>query len=610
MKWSFDTTNTTDGANNPLIKHFTGDSFYHLAREVLQNSNDARKDKSKPVKVEFSEFEIDVDRIPGIDQYKEAIESAEKFWPKHKKDEIDFIKTIKTTLKKKKIPFLKCSDSNTTGLTGTDKEISSPWCGLVRSKGNSTKGDGGGGSFGIGKGAPFTVSDLKMIFYYTCTGQGKFRFQGKTELVSHEVDSKTKSGTGFYGKEDSSSIEIFDEIPDVFRRNNIKEGLDIFIAGFRKDKDWADRLIVSVLKNFWYAIHEKELIVKVGTTVINKKNIPNLLSQYFSDNNKYDSVEPIGNPLAYYNTILHGEEIKFNTKHLGELKFYFKKAETLINRVAIMRKPHMVIMAKPFRFPGNFSGVLICDNDKGNEVLRQMEPPTHNRLEGENYGYGGKSILDELYDNLRKILKDKQNIKSSGRLEIPDLHKYLPSEIDDISNNSNSGDGTGKETNIETARSIQKKETFNSEIEIDPYQEAVVNKKTEGGSGGNKKGNSKKRKGKGKSGLGDKGKGPKVFSQEQIQIIPIVQGKSNNEYEYSLLLKSTEKIKFKLKIEAQGETVIDEVNISQAIQGGKNCQIDSNTIKDIEMNENDETVINLKLEYPFKTAFKFTCYEN
>ena len=244
MKWSFDTTNTTDGANNPLIKHFTGDSFYHLAREVLQNSNDARKDINKPVQVDFTEFEIDVNDIPGIDQYKFAIESAEEFWPDHKKDEKEFLKKIRKSLKNKKIPFLKCSDSNTTGLTGTDKEISSPWCGLVRSKGNSTKGDGGGGSFGIGKGAPFTVSDLKMIFYYTCTGQGKFRFQGKTELVSHHINEKIKSGTGFYGKEDSSSIESFDEIPKVFIRNNINEGLDIFIAGFRKDKDWSDRLIV------------------------------------------------------------------------------------------------------------------------------------------------------------------------------------------------------------------------------------------------------------------------------------------------------------------------------------------------------------------------------
>ena len=610
MKWSFDTTKTIAGANNPLIKHFMGDSFYHLAREILQNSNDAKKDSKNPVEVHFTEMELDKNDIPGIAEFEGKIEKASIFW-KDEKDETDFIGVVKKALKKKKIPFLKISDFNTTGLPGNDNDVSSPWCGLIRSKGNSTKGDGGGGSFGIGKGAPFTVSDLKMIFYYTCTGQGKFRFQGKTEIVSHEEKKNIKTGTGFYGKEDSSSIDDFNSIPAVFRRENVKLGLDIFIAGFRKDKDWKDRLIISVLKNFWYAIYLKELVVKVSNTTINKNSLASLLSKYFSGNDKQNAEEPKGNPLAYYNTVINGEQINFSTKDLGELNFYFQKSDTLINRIAIMRKPHMVIMAKSFRFPGKFSGVLICDDEKGNQILRQMEPPTHNRLEGENYGRGGKKILNELYDKLREILKEKQNIKSSGRLEIPELYKYLPSSLEDDSiSNSTSGEGTGQETNLETARSIQKEENIHSEIEIDPYQEAVIISKKDRGEKGSKRGNSKKKKGKGNSGTGPEGKGNKVFDAEQILIIPIVINSTAQEYEYDLIIKNDEQRTFQVAIEAQGETITDKVNIKQASINNNLCSINGNVIQNIEMNKDEEIVLSLKLNYPFKTAFKFTCYEN
>lgn len=57
------------------------------------------------------------------------------------------------------IDVLRISDFNTTGLTGSDKDYNSAWQNLVKSSGVSNKGGTSGGSFGIGKSAPFACSD-------------------------------------------------------------------------------------------------------------------------------------------------------------------------------------------------------------------------------------------------------------------------------------------------------------------------------------------------------------------------------------------------------------------------------------------------------------------
>ena len=63
--------------------------------------------------------------------------------------------------------MLTVSDFNTTGLTGPREEVS-PFHSLVKSSGVSNKEDDtSGGSFGIGKSAAYSASDLQTVFYAT-----------------------------------------------------------------------------------------------------------------------------------------------------------------------------------------------------------------------------------------------------------------------------------------------------------------------------------------------------------------------------------------------------------------------------------------------------------
>ncbi|RMZ51986.1 hypothetical protein EB822_00650 [Flavobacteriaceae bacterium PRS1] len=70
LQWKFAPTGggSIDGVNNPMISHFTGNYNYHLAREIIQNSLDAKLDDSKPVVVKFNIETFSKSDFPGHDQ--------------------------------------------------------------------------------------------------------------------------------------------------------------------------------------------------------------------------------------------------------------------------------------------------------------------------------------------------------------------------------------------------------------------------------------------------------------------------------------------------------------------------------------------------------------
>lgn len=96
---------------------------------------------------------------------------------------------------------MRISDFNTTGLLGSAEEYNSPWTNLTKSSGASDKVGSQGGSFGIGKFAPFACSDLRTVFYSTKDKDGEKASQGVARLTSFKKsDEDTAQGIGFYGE--------------------------------------------------------------------------------------------------------------------------------------------------------------------------------------------------------------------------------------------------------------------------------------------------------------------------------------------------------------------------------------------------------------------------
>ncbi|HCL06023.1 MAG TPA: hypothetical protein DHW64_08700, partial [Chitinophagaceae bacterium] len=467
-----------DGLNNSMIEHFAGNYNYFLAREIIQNSLDAKTKgitQNLPVRVTFKLESLSKEEFPGHQELLQIIKSGKNLWSHHV-ETVAFLEGAIKCLTQEKIPCLRISDFNTTGLSGNDNDMQGGWFNLVRSTGASSKSGGEGGSFGIGKGAPFAASDLRTVLYATQNEKSVSVFQGKAELVSfRDENGDTRRGVCSYGFE-QNSVRVLEAIPKGFWRKD--QGTDIVICGYKATGDWVDDLLKSVLRNFWYAIHCKDLVVEVEDHKIEYDNLSEYLVKHFVNEPFKDYVEPAGNPLQYYLAVTQGEELGKGQKLkiLDECRFHFKMIESHMNYVAMLRRSHMVIYSRRFNFPGNFAGVFICDNEKGNLALRKMEPPAHDKWDPKRNKENGDLIMNEVTSFIRSCLDSIKSKQSFGILEIPDLQKYLPyDDGEDAGNGSGTSIYTGKEGKEETSQLIQKKEVLNRSVIINPYKVSVLN---------------------------------------------------------------------------------------------------------------------------------------
>lgn len=166
-KWNFPSNNHSQiiGIADSGVEMFKGTPIKSLAREICQNSLDARLDNAHPARLEFETFTINPKTIPDSSNLEDAFERSLNFW--QIQDSTQARKFFKRALKDMNANTIKClriSDFNTSGLTGSRDEYNSPWCNLTKSSGTSNKSGSNGGSFGIGKFAPFACSSLRTVF--------------------------------------------------------------------------------------------------------------------------------------------------------------------------------------------------------------------------------------------------------------------------------------------------------------------------------------------------------------------------------------------------------------------------------------------------------------
>jgi len=615
LKWHFVSTGggDEDGLNNSKVEYFSGDFNYYLARETIQNSIDARKDKSQPVEVIFKLENFKTKDFPGINQMCDILTRGAEYWaesPETKK----FLNSAKNILSQNEIPFLRISDYNTLGLNGSDDDKKGGWYSLVRSTGNSSKASGEGGSFGIGKGAPFAASNLRIVFYATKNDAAVSIFQGKAELVSFkDEDSDIKRGVGSYGFSQNSVRDIA-HIPECFWRK--KQGTDIIVAGYKVTNDWIEDLIKSILRNFWYAIFNQDLIVEVEGKKISKKNLQEYLVDYFSKEPFKDYIQPTGNPLQYYLAVKEGKELGGNRKlqNLGFCKFYFRLTELPMNYVSMIRASHMVIYSRLFMFPGNYAGVFICDDENGNRLLRKMEPPEHDKWEPRRNSDKGEKIISEITTFIRECLNKLKDNQTYESLEIPELQKYLPydDEGEDEGNGKdpNNGSYTGKEGEIETSSLIQKSERFNEKTVINPTKVSVINIKTNfGGKEEGEGGKNNKNKGGNKKAGGGEGNKP-TRKKKEIHVRSYLIEENSNELTYKAILISSIGTKCNLKIMAVGEEGSEPIHLKKVFDDNNTRFLFSgNKIQHVKFEIGIKQEVKFTIESPIKVALNIEAYD-
>jgi len=439
FKWHFPTTDhgEKDAINDPLRSTFDGRHEYYIAREAIQNSLDAKRPDQNIVHVSFDRFNIAKREVPGLAELVAVIQAAKEFSKNEDTSEQEYGTALRI-LSEDSINILKISDYNTTGLTGDDDSQSGRWYKLLETTGaNSMSGDGGG-SFGIGKGAPFAASYLRTVYYSTVNDKNEFKFAGKARISSFRNEEQDiRHGIGMYGEEAAvggvKSISDTESLPEKFQRNI--QGTDVYVLGYRtNEEDWTKLLLNSILNNFWAAIHFGELSVDLKDNgevihIINSETLGQLMAEFAAG--PEDSYE-------FYKTVLEPTAFEEGElPNLKEVELYIRLGENLPREVQLMRKTKMSItkidnyrvLTEPY------VAVFICKSAFGNKYLRLLEPPTHDKWIEE---LGDQKLGDKMGT---KIVKEyREWIKSSLRKlaeqfvtepeDIPDLSKWLP-EVDD-----------------------------------------------------------------------------------------------------------------------------------------------------------------------------------
>ena len=609
MKWSFPSNNGGDvnGISNAGIETFQGTRLKSLAREICQNSLDAIVDSKKPVIVEFSSFSLKVDEVPDINSLVDAFKRSKSFWLcQNSKKATDFFDEAIKLLETGTIPFLRVSDYNTSGLVGSHEEYNSPWCNLTKGTGISDKAGSAGGSFGIGKFAPYACSIFRTVFYSTCDIDGVCASQGISRITSFRLDDgQITTGVGYYGQNGNKPIYNQMHLDGSFTRNVDQTGTDIYISGFKSESDWKNDIIASIIDGFLFAIFTGKLVVKVDDIIISSKTLPSIVSEYkeyFTENadKYYEIITTVDKPIEH------------NFNNMGVVKLWLDIKPEMHRKIAMVRQTGMKIMDRggiSANIP--FAGLLYIEGDGINNFLRTLENPQHTKWEPERYmnRHYAQNIIRQLIDFIKEELdKLKQN---DDTYEIdPSVGEYLPDEAEDDSNQNETTEenitdvikGIEKRVVSTTSRTnrstndLERKDMIDDEtgdeIQEEPSSGSGYNNGQNGGSDGGRGDDS----GKG-IGTNPEERKKKLVGIEPLKARTVCLNKSNGEYSIIFVPTSSATdgcIKLYLSAESQDY----DANIIKVMGiGQKEIVAEKNVIKNIVFTEN--TPVRLKVTIDF-----------
>jgi hypothetical protein len=350
---------------------------------------------------------------------------------------------------------------------------SSPLSALTRGAGISASDGSRGGSFGIGSAVGAMASDLCTVFYASLTREeSQVVFAGHSRLASHkDSEGNLRVGDGFFT--DLSVKKEFKYLrnPGPFGpfEPRTQLGTDIFIVGYRKASDdpQLHNIRDAFIDNFMMAIHE-------GRLVVSGKGRD---EEWHLDGRTLGTCASAGpESLAFYRAILDPDPTVTTSGRFGELCLYINVDPSLPKTLytITMRRPLMRIGTfRHTSIPAKYAAILVCADQKGNTLLRELEPPQHDSWDG-GRAVGGQAAVKELKDFVRQALRERVRDTVGEIVEIKGLARYLPSDARTVGEEGNSGrPGTGDGSANESA-TVQGDPTSNSQPKPEPRRKIPV----------------------------------------------------------------------------------------------------------------------------------------
>lgn len=433
---------TPRGVNDPAINSFLDNVIDSLTREVIQNSLDAKiKENNNPVEVTFDEGVIKTEEIPGIEDIRDALPKAIHFWEKKGNvGTLNHLRGFEKLLNSETVRILKVSDYNAYGLN--DKSYDA----LIIGNGYTEKIDeNAAGSKGIGKAAPFAISDLRLVFYNTVPTKSIPKHAGVMNFVSFNFDENDESiitqERALYQTEDKDHVT--GQISFNFDERKLDEyGTDLFIIGLREiDDDWEKRILLSAVNNFLVSILEKKLIIRVNKTILNHENLGEVIALLGEFKKSYDEKKVFKDTINYFDALTNQEKLEFELdERFDKYDFIKSKADGKLvllkreeaNRMILQTRISGMKIYDRDRISGNimFTGVFRATGKELDKFLKSLENTNHtgwspdqsskeNRKQAEEF-------LKDLYHWFKETVKNSYEQSVENVIDAIGIKDFLP----------------------------------------------------------------------------------------------------------------------------------------------------------------------------------------
>ena len=412
--------------------------------------------------------------------------------------------------------------------------------------------------------------------------------------MSHESDEGETQGTGFFGLREGCRELSDGEVPQHFRvlekdKRTPIQGTSLSIAGFRETRDWRRRIAVSVIESFFYAVDRGKLTVIIDPdSELTKSNLleidKNSLGSWFDFLEKGDAGAGDGGvefdrslkqARAFWQTSVGEPQAEKQDQDLGHCRLWIRVAEGLPSKVGFVRQTGMLVTTQQpglIRFSGfqDFAALCVFDDPKGNELLRRMENPQHDKFEPDRLPRDeqgrGRRALKRVTDWIRaEIRKYAAPPAVEGSIDLSELAAYLPNfQPDESIEDTAHGDdrkgeqGFGDRVQVTLKPIRRSMPSLSQEDESDEDGDSDGDDAGfEGGAGtdsnGGGNGNGGGGEGGGSGGTGSKGGGhrsAKRLAVSNVRLLP-VQGHKNR---YHLRFRAGANGVANLKLEEAGDS--------------------------------------------------------
>ncbi|MCY3538914.1 MAG: hypothetical protein OXH10_03570 [bacterium] len=447
----FRNTDKPVGFTNPALAQLDG-SPEPVIRELLQNSLDAAHNAERPGVVKFVLQNLPIDSLPGESSYRQAFAMARsdraKRSTKPTHDEQTVCSRIKKRLDSSTLPVLFCVDNG----TGIDPERMSS----LLTPGNSDKGGGGAGSFGVGHLTAFAASDLRYVLYgsryRTSDGRLHTVSSGHAILATHpaEEEKALRSSDGFWVRTGQTQLPFLgdpSEYPETappLLRDQLDSlddtGTVVCVVGFNDFRhgsrhDTAESIARVAAQNFTDAVYRGTLKVFVKSPpaddiVVDSQSLSKLLRPW-RDRNRYRAPRGghIGGADAFraYKTLMEGRIVPLPDLQGTEVRLrHLPDDESLPTKVHLYRKG-MWITSRPrglersdFVDCRRFDAVVCLEADRFEELVRNAEGPEHLGLQPKRLSKSERKELDDLAHSVAVALGDAAGKQPENDVVIPD----------------------------------------------------------------------------------------------------------------------------------------------------------------------------------------------